>query len=417
MAEYYTRDESNIGSSSTEAGIHEHFDKLIYCLNQRREEVVTEFRQRIEERQAGETSRLNTLQQLTNSKIELENQIKENMLHSLREDILEKIDAKLTLLRVVERRTEVVFDCNTHQLEERISVLGELIERETIPTPDYLALSQPSISVGMKGTGEGELDWPRGVTFSEKFKLIYVADIGALGSCNGSINVFSITGKYIDRFCKGQVNEPCGIAISGDNNIFVSDIDFHCIFKFKLPKFKLVAKAGKKGTGVEQFNKPISLTVTTDGLVFVGDFLNDRVAVMTNDIKHKRYITHHTMTHPIDVKVNSKKVYVLSTEDSPCLHVFSLMGENIRSLITRNQWGDAQVRRSFSFCLDRKQNFIMGDYHDQSIKVFSQDGILLNTLGNTENEEKTIKPCKVTLTENNKIICTSPDTMFGLCIF
>ena len=99
------------------------------------------------------------------------------MLHSIREEMLEKIDAKLRLLRVVKRETEVVLDCNTRQLEQNISVLGELFEKEVISTPNYPALLQPSISVGVKGYAEGEFDWPRGVTFSEKSKLIYVVDI------------------------------------------------------------------------------------------------------------------------------------------------------------------------------------------------------------------------------------------------
>lgn len=229
--------------------------------------------------------------------------------------------------------------------------------------------------------------------------------------------MFSVTGKYIDTFCKGQVNESVGIAISGDNNVFVSDVDLHCIFKFKLPKFKLVAKAGMKGTGVGEFDTPSSLTTTTDGLVFVTDLRNDRVAVMTKELKHRRYIAHYTMSHPIDVQVNNDYLYVLSTEDSPCLHVFSLLGESIRSLITRDQWGNAQVRRCFSFCLDKQQNIIMGDSCDGNIKVFSQDSTLLYTLGGKEKEEMIIKPHKMALTEDNKIICTSTDTKFGLHIF
>ena len=51
-----------------------------------------------------------------------------------------------------------------------------------------------------------------------------------------------MTGEYIDRFCEGQVNQPCGIAISEDNDVFVSDTWSHCVYKFKLPKFKLVTK-------------------------------------------------------------------------------------------------------------------------------------------------------------------------------
>ena len=410
MAERYAaRDEAPLVIHPTEAIIHEHFNKIIYRLNQRREEVITEFRERLEERRATKTTRLNTVQQLIDTKTDLQTRMKENLLHSMREKMLEDIDTRMTQLQVVEKETEVVFECDTRQLEQAISVLGQLIEREIISTPDYPALSQPSISVGKKGTAEGELYYPIGVAVDEKSKLIYVAN-------KGNISVFSMTGEYIDRFCEGQVNWPYGIAISEDNNVFVSDMGSHCVYKFKLPKFQLVSEVGKRGTGVNEFALPSYLTVTTDRSVLVADCYNDRIVVMDTDLKHKRYIKHQTMTRPTDVKVNNNKVYILSEQDSPCLHVFSLTGEKIRSLITCDYVGNAQVRRCHSFCLDKKQNILMSDYKAGNIKVFSQEGALLHTLGDTLDRDKTITPLRITLTDTNKIICTS-ETNFLLHIF
>ena len=177
MAERYARDEAPLVIHSTEASIHEHFDKIIYRLNQRRDEVIHEFRERMEERRAALTTRLNTIQQLIDSKADLQGRMKENLLHSMRERMTEDIDTKLTQLQVVEKETEVVFECDTQQLEQTISVLGQLIERDNISTPDYPALLQPSVSVGKKGTAKGELDWPHGVAVDEESKLIYVASV------------------------------------------------------------------------------------------------------------------------------------------------------------------------------------------------------------------------------------------------
>ena len=222
MAERYARDEAPFVIHPTEASIHEHFDKIIYRLNQRREEVIREFRERKEERRAAVTTRLNTIQQLIDSKADLQGRMKENLLHSMREKMLEDIGTKLTQLQVVEKETEVVFECDTRQLEQTISVLGQLIEREIIPTPDYPALLQPSVSVGKKGTAEGELDCPLGVAVDEKSKLIYVADLG-YGRDTGNISVFSMTREYIDKFCVGQRYRPYSIDISEDNDVFVSE--------------------------------------------------------------------------------------------------------------------------------------------------------------------------------------------------
>ena len=413
MAERYARDEAPLVIHPTETSIHEHFNNIVQRVNQRREEMIAAFRDRMEERRAATTTRLNTIQQLIDSKADLQSRMKENLLHSIREKMLEDIDTKMAQIQVVEKETEVVFECDSRQLEQTISVLGQLIQREIISTPDYPALLQPSVSVGKLGRAEGELYWPRGVAFDEKSKLIFVAN-GGMFLSSGSISVFSITGEYIDRFCEGQVN-PYGIAISEDN-VFVSDSESHCVFKFQLHKFQLVTKVGKYGIGVREFNSPRYLSVTTDRSVLVADRGNDRIVVMNTDLKHKRYIKHQTMTRPIDVKVNNNKLYVLSYQDSPCLHVFSLSGEKISSLITLDVKGNAQVIRCYSFCFNKKQNIFMSDNGAGNIKVFSQEGALLHSLGDTQDRDKTIKPHGITLTDSNNIVCTS-DSNFKLHIF
>ena len=380
MAERYASDEAPLVIHPTEASIHECFNNIIYRLNQRREEMITEFRERMEEKRAAATTRVNTLQQLTDSKADLQTHMKENLLRSMREKMVEDIDNRMKQLQLVEKETEVVFECDTRQLEQTISVLGHLIEREIISIPDYPALLQPSISVGKKGTAEGELLRPFGVAFDEKSKLIYVVD-GGDSNTAGNISVFSLTGEYIDRFCKGLVNHPYGIAMSRDSIVFVSDWGTDCVYKLKLPNFQLVTKVGKEGNGVGEFDSPHYLTVTTDRSVLVADWGNDRIIVMDTDLKHKRYITHQTMTFPRDVKVNDNKLYVLSDEDNPCLHVFSLTGEKIRSLITRDDSGITQAQSCYSFCLDNRQNIVMADCNAQNIKVFSQEGVLLHALG------------------------------------
>ena len=137
---------------------------------------------------------------------------------------------------------------------------------------------------------------------------------------------------------------------------------------------------------------------------------------MTNSLEFQQTIEHTSMTLPYDVKLLDNKVFVLSSSDSPCLHVFSQSGEKLRSLITRGEQGNEQVKLGLYFCLDKQQNILISDYIDSSIKVFSQEGALLHTLGCTQEKEKKIKPTGIVVT-NNKIICASSNTMFRLHIF
>ena len=419
MAERYTEVPLPLPMVSIEVCIDEKFDQLIVCLNLRREQLIAEHRGRQEERRADTISRIQTLQQLTESKTHLQTEMKENALHSMRERMVEEIETKMRQLEAVEREVEFLFECDTQQLEETISILGKLVEREFVPTPSYPAFQQPRISVLKESPVEsqgkclGELDCPEGVAFDEKSQLIYVADSNISSGC---INLFSVTGEYISTFCKERVMSPVGIAINGDE-VYVSDAYLHSIFHFKLPDFKLVAKVGKKGTGKGEFSSPQQLTVAPNGFVFVADSYNNRVVVLTNKLKFQQSISHVTMTRPRDVKLLDNKVYVLSCKDNPCLHVFSQSGKKLRSFITSGTQGNEQVKGGYFFCFNKQQNILISDFLDNSIKVFSQEGALLHTLGYTQEKEKKFKPMGIIVTNNNQVISTSYLTMFCLHFF
>ena len=413
MAERYP--EVALPMDPIEARIHEKFNQLIVCLNRRREQLIAEHRGRQEERRAATTSRIQTLQQLNDSRANVQTQMKENLLHSMRERMVEEIETRMRQLEVVAREVEVLLECDTQQLEETISVLGQLVEREIVPIPNYPALLQPRISVGKEGTGPGELNCPEGIAFDELTQLIYVAN-GNPYSYNSSIIVFSVTGEYISTFCERQVKWPVGIAINGDE-VYVSDTLLHSILHFKLPGFQLVTKVGKQGTGKGEFYYPRQLTVAPNGSVFVADSSNNRVVMLTHKLKFQLSISHASMTEPCDVKLLGNKVFVLSCSDNPCLHVFSQSGEKLRSLITRGTQGNELVKGGYFFCFDKQQNILISDYWDNTIKVFSQEGALLHTLGYTQEEDKRILPKGIAVTDNNKIICTSIGTKFGLHVF
>ena len=412
MAERGTEVPLHVPIDPIETHIHQKFDQLIICLNRRREQLIAEHRERQEEKRAEATNRIQTLQELTDMRIHLQTELKANVLQSIRERTLEDIETKMRQLEVVEKEVELMFECDIQPLEETICMLGQLVERENLPIPDYPALIRPRISVGKQGVGMGELYWPHGIAFDEKFQLIYVVDRSML---SGSIKVFSVTGEYLNTFCEGQLKVPIGIANNGDD-VYVSDLFLHSIFHFKLPGFQLVTKVGKEGTGKGKFSYPRQLTVAPNGSVFVADTYNFRVVVLTHNLEYKQSISHASMTLPYDVKLLDNEVFVLSHSDNPCLHVFSQSGEKLRSFITCGEQGNKQVKKGRFFCFDKQNNILISDYIDNSIKVFSQEGALLHTLGYTQEEEK-ISPKGTTVTNDNKIICASSNTMFGLHIF
>ena len=322
-----------------EVAINSHFDWLVYTVNRRRVELLLEYRERRDEMRARKTGLIRTKQQLLQTKEQLHDKMAENMLHSLKEKMTEDIETKLRDLEVTDRPMELSFQCETREVGETISQLGQLIQKQILSTPNYPALSQPRISVCVEGTGPGQLHLPSGIAYDETSHLIYVVDSNGFSS---RVCVFSEEGEYIYSFGKGELVDPVGVAISGEN-IYVSEFLKCTILHYKLPAYRLVFRVGKLGSGENEFSSPQHISVSSNRDVYVADSGNNRVVVMDCELRFKHSIQHSTMTRPCDVKTLNDEVYVLSLRDFPCLHVFHKSGSKLRSFITRGEGSDYQV--------------------------------------------------------------------------
>ena len=60
------------------------------------------------------------------------------------------------------------------------------------------------------------------------------------------------------------------------------------------------------------------------------------------------------------------------------------------SLITHRLGENCQVELAYCFCVDQLNNILIGDYVAGCIKVFSQDGVLLHTLGGDQKGHRFI---------------------------
>ena len=239
-----------------------------------------------------------------------------------------------------------------------------------------------------RGQAQGELLSPYAVAIDITSNQIYVTE----GSCFtmldlgtfifGRVSIFSDTGEFLNTFSHPHMEDPYGIAIHGDN-VYVTDIQEHSVFHFKMKAdFPLVRMLGSRGSGIRQFKNPKNLTVSTDGDVFVADRDNNRVQILNSDLHYQRHISHHSMTHPSDVKLTTDEVFVLC-QSFPCVNVFSYIGDLIRSLITRGS--SIGIRASPSFlCLDADGHLLLSENITGWIKIFSKEGTLLHTLGNQD---------------------------------
>ena len=391
-----------------EAQIHETFDRLVSCLNERRNELVTRYR----EIQARPADRAGMERELLDLKAETEQRIRMNLLRETQLEILAKLEQKLEEVRAPLPDTRVKFLSDTIHLEREIAGVGDIIEEEVPVVPRYDRM-RCVVAVGKKGGAPGELFDPCGIAIDENIGCICVTEW--VGS---RVSVFSETGDFLNTFSHQDMRYPWGIALHR-GNIYVTALMSDVVFHFKMEQqIRHVATFGSvKGSTDEQLNLPYpcGLTVSTDGDVFFADCGNDRIKILDQSLRFKRHVTHQSMKNPLDVKLTRDEMYVLC-DSSPCVRVLSHAGEMTRSLVTR---GDGmQVYNPLFFCLDAQLNLLISNYGAHDVKIFSKDGTYLHTVGQEGHERGMLyHPRGIALTKELNLVIVSDNIIFGLQIF
>ena len=276
--------------------------------------------------------------------------------------------------------------------------------------PHYATCHTSIVATGKEGRAPGELDYPRGVAIHGETHQIFVANL-----LDDRVEIFSETGEFFHQLGVGQLSKPYGIAIHGDS-VYVSCYGDDTVSKFSLTELCLVRTIGGEGSNNGQFDYPSQLTTDPIGRVFIADTCNNRICIHDPDLNHLLNITHPSMSLPYDVKVSRDRLYVLCPGNNPCLHVLTLEGDKLHSLITFGEGMD--VLRSEFFCLDPLNNFVISDCDSHSIRVFSPEGNLLHTIGREGHQQGMFyNPTGVAVTLNGRFFCVSMNENYGLQIF
>ncbi|KAI6658598.1 E3 ubiquitin-protein ligase TRIM71-like [Oopsacas minuta] len=393
-----------------ETHINYTIDGLIGLLNVRRAQLLKQVHNMREDEKAAEIARKEMTTQLTEAQAYLQGHLKENPLQFMQERITKEMEDKLRELRINNPVESVLkWQCDTCELETCISRLGDIVQ-EPVSVPKYSTFQTSTIATGKKGSGPGQLNNLRGVAIHEATNQIFVANYS-----NHRIEIFSDTGEYLNQLGVRQLNRPWGITIHGEN-VYVSCWGDSTINQFTLTDMSLVRKVGGMGSNNGQFNYPCQLTTDPIGQVFIADSDNNRISVHDTDLNHLRNITHKSMAQPVDVKVSRDRVYVLCLFNNPCIHVLTLEGYKLHSLITCGQ--GMGVLCPVFFCLDSLNNFVISDQYSHSIRVFSPEGNLLHKIGTKRHQKGMLyEPKGIAITPNGRLVCMSKNENYPLQIF
>ena len=388
---------------NVEAEIRQTFDPLIDQLITRRNallQMVQEFR---EDHRNRETSRIAAIEEL-----EMIQQQMEEMSIKVNRNIKFHQQAKEAYQQGLKKQEPAAtFLCPTFRcqrmdtIREMIAELGEIVPCEI---PNYSLKKDPILTAG-------KLEYAKGIAFDDTNELMYIADYG-----NRRVQMVSLKGEIVAQFGNDSLMNPWGIAVT-DEYIFVADTGYHALFQYRKKDFKHLNRVGTKGDKEGQLNTPSGICIDTNGDVLIADTWNNRVCIFSKQLKFKSCIGIGQLKYPTDVKLSDNRVVVLDWSPN-CVHFFSRDGHLLSSCVSRGREHGSLVYFPFFFCLDAVNNIIISDNSNRAIKIFTELGEYIHTIGREgEGKGEFINPFGICISNLGNIFVVSENPNYPLQCF
>ena len=264
---------------------------------------------------------------------------------------------------------------------------------------DHAAIQQIG-QAGVSGTGPGQFTYPRAVAVDSEGR-IYVADSG-----NNRVQVFNSDGTFLRQWgstCKldtgegcqgdgrGQFNEPWGIAVDKDGNVYVSDTWNHRIQKFD-NQGNFVTMWGQFGSTGGELGQtgllygPRSLEIGQDGNVYVMDTGNKRVqAFAPNGEFVAQYggsgVVEGRFDEPVGLGQDAAGNWYVADTWNRRIQVFDPQF-NYRTQWPVDAWASQSVVNKPALSVDLARNVVYAvDPENYRVLAFNADGTFRATFG------------------------------------
>jgi uncharacterized protein (TIGR03663 family) len=234
------------------------------------------------------------------------------------------------------------------------------------------------------------LNAPRNLAFAPDGS-VYVADSG-----NARILHLDAQGKLINEWgsltpekqappAPGTFNEPWGITVDAQGNVYVADTWNHRIQKFTA-NGEFITQWGTGGVstdGPDRFWGPRAIAAAPDGNLYVTDTGNKRVAVFTAQGQFLFDFTQDgdaQLNEPVGIAINQAgQVYVVDTWNMRVV-VFDLSGKLITSWPVQ-AWNSTSVNDKPYIAIDSANQVYLTDPEAGRVLVFSDQGKPLAVFG------------------------------------
>ena len=200
---------------------------------------------------------------------------------------------------------------------------------------------------------------------------------------------------------EGEFTNPCGVAISHDGHILVTDN--HCLQKLTIEGYCLKSVGSTCiGNGPLQFCHPKGITVhPTTGQIFIADTDNHRIQVLNNDLTYsdsfgKLGSARKQFKYPYDVAFDNEEYLYVVDHHNHCIKKFTPKGQYI------SQFGSFGSNPGKFLCPSSiiiENNLIyVSDFGTNCVSIFDTNGCFIQCFGKRGSGEVEFKnPCGITI--------------------
>jgi DNA-binding beta-propeller fold protein YncE len=183
----------------------------------------------------------------------------------------------------------------------------------------------------------------------------------------------------------GLVAYGNGMAVSRDGStLLAADTSFgsSTIRMCRVADGSRLRVVGSGGSGPLQFSSPCQLWVDADDFVFVADWGNDRIQVLTPSLDFHGFFGVGSLRHPVGVCANDDVVVASESLPASRISVFNrrdgVLVRRFRSLSS----GDGELDMPVGLCfIDDDRHVAVADSFSHRVSVFSVDGQFIRHVG------------------------------------
>ncbi|KAI6657018.1 hypothetical protein LOD99_11243 [Oopsacas minuta] len=305
--------------------------------------------------------------------------LKQNFALKVLEDSVKDINIKIENLAAKSSKPDLKFQCNIVKILANIKNIGQIVKHGEYPKPrrpsetdrapaNRQRESQSKSVIGKKGNSEGNFNCPQKLHVDQGVNFLYVADY-----YNNRIQIFNTKDwAFVCSFSTGQIY-PNAIATNEDY-CYVTSFSSNLILQYNRANFQLIRSVDKTEGSSMRLDGPSHVAINRNNVIFVADWNNNRVCAFSQDLTYLRELGSETLRAPKHIAFSGEFVYVLDDNEKNCMHVFDATGFGIKSYLRKGV--KRQITNPTSFCFNQLGNLVVADHSDDSVKVFSSDGVV-----------------------------------------